>query len=436
MAEFGNYRSLVAGIENYIPLESGEYVKAINLDNAATTPPFKKVLEEIIKFSPYYSSIHRGNGYKSELSSYIYDDSRNIVKGFVNAPSEDTVIYVKNTTEAINKLSNRLWDGKDSVILSTDMEHHSNDLPWRKNFKVYYIGLDEYGGISIKSLEDNLKKYKGKIKLVTVTGASNVTGIKNPIHYIAEIVHKYNSVLLVDGAQLVPHCPINMKATGVNKKDYIDYLAFSAHKMYAPFGIGVLIGPRRTFEQGMPDCVGGGTVKLVTHNYIKWEDPPEKEEGGTPNLFGIVALTSAIKTLKLIGMDRVCSGENFLTKYTLDMLNEIPGTRIYGNVKSENKVGIISFLIKDIPYNVIGRALAYEGGISVRTGCFCAQPYIQKLFNISDEEIKKIVKGKTLRPGLVRISLGLYNLPKEIDKTFYILKKIATNKDYYISKYK
>ncbi|HEY5561645.1 MAG TPA: aminotransferase class V-fold PLP-dependent enzyme [Clostridiaceae bacterium] len=436
MSEFNYYRSLVAGSESYIPLKNGKYVKAINLDNAATTPPFHSVLDEIIKFSPFYSSIHRGYGYKSELSSYIYDTSRYIVKDFVGASSTDTVIYVKNTTEAINKLSNRLCYERDSVVLSTDMEHHSNDLPWRKNFKVDYIELDQFGGLSLKSLEEKLRKYKDKIKLVTVTGASNVTGIINPIHYIAEIVHKHNIKLLVDGAQLVPHCPISMKSTAKDKNDCIDYLVFSAHKMYAPFGIGVLIGPKSTFDYGNPDCVGGGTVKLVTHNFIEWDDPPAKEEGGSPNIIGVVALVASIKTLNQISMDKVYSQESYLTEYTLEMLKSLPEARIYGDTTLNNRLGIISFDLKDIPHQVVGRALACEGGISVRTGCFCAQPYIQKLLNISNTEIMKYINKSSSRPGLVRISHGIYNIPQEIDRTYELLKKIIKNKAYYLDKFK
>jgi len=178
------FRNLVVGVDTNIPLSDKTYTTAINFDNAATTPPFNYVMEEIIKFSPWYSSIHRGAGYKSQVSSRLYDDARNIIAEFIGADTENhSIIFVKNTTEAINKLSNKLLPlYKDGIILSTCMEHHSNDLPWRNKYKVDYVSIDKYGRLSIDDLKSKLIKYNGKVKLVTVTGASNVTGCINPIH--------------------------------------------------------------------------------------------------------------------------------------------------------------------------------------------------------------------------------------------------------------
>ena len=310
-----NYRHLVVGADTKVPLYNGQLTTAINFDNAASTPPLVSVMEEIVKFSSMYSSIHRGTGYKSQLSSQFFEEARSIVMKFVNAnPHQDTVIFVKNTTEAINKLSYRLWDGKKkSVILSTCMEHHSNDLPWRNKFQVDYVQTDRFGKLSLEDLESKLIKHKGNVKLVTVTGASNVTGYVNPIHKIAELAHHYRAKILVDGAQLVPHQAMNMKPT--NPLQHIDYLAFSAHKMYAPFGIGVLIGPKETFKQGISEMVGGGTAEIVTHDWVLWETPPHKEEAGSPNVMGVVALVAAIKTLTALGMGNIDQYENQLTNY-------------------------------------------------------------------------------------------------------------------------
>ena len=427
------YRNLIYGVDTLVPIKNGMLVKAINFDNAATTPPLVPVIKEIVDFAPWYSSVHRGTGYKSKLSSYLFEESRKDVLNFVNGdPEKSVVIYVKNSTEAINMLSYTLCDGvKKCVVLSTSMEHHSNDLPWREKFNIDYIELDCNGKASIDDLEYKLKKYNGSVKLVTVAGASNVTGHKNPIHKIAEIAHKYNAQICVDGAQLVPHSPINMRPE--NPAQHIDYIVFSAHKMYAPFGAGVLIGPKKTFEKGSPAFSGGGTVRIVTHKKVLWEDPPSKEEAGTPNLMGVFALTRAIKTINMIGIENIERYEQNLTEYALEKLKSIPEIKLYGNTKNANeKVGIIPFNIEGIYHRVVAEILSDEAGIAVRNGCFCAEPYVQKLLNIGQKEIDKHIKNPTMpRPGMVRISFGFYNSFEEIDTLIQTLTWICQNKDLY-----
>ena len=290
------YRNLIVGVDEKVPICNGSYITSINFDNAATTPPFITVMDEINNFSPWYSSIHRGTGYKSEFSSNTYENCRKIVLQFVNADlEEDTAIFVKNTTEAINLLCCSLWDNdKDLTILTTKMEHHSNDLPWRNRFKVIYAEVDRFGRLKLEDLEDKLKKNKN-IKLVSITGASNVTGCINPIHKIAKLAHSYGAKILVDGAQLIPHKPFSMK--GDNEDEKIDFSAFSAHKMYAPFGTGVLIGPKEVFQYNEPHYRGGGTVKIVTDDYVMWDNAPNRFEAGTPNIIGAVALAEQYKKL-------------------------------------------------------------------------------------------------------------------------------------------
>lgn len=431
------YRHLIVGVDTQVPLANGTYVPYVNFDNAATTPPFVSVLEEIIKFSPWYSSINRGKGYKSYISSNVYENSRKVILDFVNADTEyNTVIYVKNTTEGINKLAYRLCEKNNQcTVLSTNMEHHSNDLPWRGKYNLDYIELNEDGRLSLEDLEQKLIKYNGCVKLVTVSGASNVTGFVNPIYEVAKLAHKYKAKILVDGAQLVPHVAVDMKPT--NSPEHIDFLVFSGHKMYAPFGIGVLIGPKDAFKVGEPDYTGGGTVDLVTHKYISWKEPPSKEEAGTPNVMGVVALVTAIKTLNKIGMKNLENYENRLTQHTLSKLKNIKDIEIYGRLDDyTNRVGIIPFNIKDLHHNQVAEILSYEAGIAVRTGCFCAQPYVQKLLKISDEEVSNYISSpKPQRPGMVRISLGLYNGLDEIDYLINVLEHITRNKQYYINKY-
>ncbi len=435
---FYGFKELVVGTDTKIPLKNKKYITAINFDNAATTPPFKHVLDELVKFSPWYSSIHRGAGYKSQLSSNLYDNARNIIAKFVGSDIEyNSIIFVKNTTEALNKLSNKLLPlYKDDIILSSFMEHHSNDLPWRNKYTMDYISIDKYGRLSMHDLKNKLEKYDGKVKLVTVTGASNVTGYINPIHEIAELVHSYGAQILVDGAQLVPHAPIDMKP--LNDPGHIDYLTFSGHKMYAPFGSGVLIGPKNVFKESPPDYSGGGTVRIVTPDTVTWLDPPEREEAGTPNVIGVLTITWAIEVLNKIGMNAVDNYEKMLTRHALDSLQNIPFIELYNNsADTENRVSIIPFNIKGLHHEISANALSNEFGIAVRNGCFCAQPYVQKLLNISPEDTKNHIEDPTLPlPGVVRLSFGIYNTIEEINILVKALYQISSNRKFYYEKYK
>jgi selenocysteine lyase/cysteine desulfurase len=433
-----NLRKLVVGADTKVPTLSGEFVTAVNFDNAATTPPLYKVMQELGEFAPWYSSIHRGAGHKSMFCSDVYEEGRNVIRRFVGADAErDDVIYTKNTTEAINLLSYALLqdNSQGEVVLSTCMEHLANDLPWRDKFKVDYVCVDDCGRLSLTDLEDKIKKYQGKIKLVSVTGASNVTGYVNPIYQIAQLVHKYGAKLLVDGAQLVPHFPMDMKS--YESQEHIDYLVFSAHKMYAPFGIGVLIAPKETFKGKEPIYKGGGAVSLVSHKFVEWDAAPYKEEAGTSNAMGVVALIAAIKQLEQIGMQAVYEHEKALFDYMFSKLETIEGLEIYRcAAKGEERIGIISFILPEIHHAQLAKMLAYEAGIAVRSGLFCAHPYVEKLLGLTEKDISFYQKHPELPfPGLVRVSLGMYNNTGEIDIFIKTLKIIARELEKYKQKY-
>lgn len=437
MAGHINFRQLVVGANTKVPTLSGKFVTAINFDNAATTPPLFAVMQEIAEFAPWYSSIHRGAGHKSMFSSDVFEEARSVIRRFVGADERrDVVVYTKNTTEAINVLSYALLqEGGQEVVLSTCMEHLANDLPWRGKFKVDYIGVDECGRLSLEDLEQKLKKYQGNLKLVSVTGASNVTGYVNPIYNIARLVHKYGAKLLVDGAQLVPHFPVNMKS--YESEEHIDYLVFSAHKMYAPFGIGVLISPKATFAGKEPIYKGGGAVSLVSHEFVEWDTTPYKEEAGTSNAMGVVALVAAIKKLEELGMKAVYEHEKSLFDYMFSKLQAIDGLEVYRcAAKGEERIGIISFVLQGIHHAQLAKMLAYEAGIAVRSGLFCAHPYVEELLGITAKELSYYRKHPELPfPGLVRVSLGMYNNCEEIDIFIKMLRMIAGDCQKYKEKY-
>lgn len=431
------YRSLVAGVDTRIPLDNGSYTTAINFDNAATTPPFLSVVKDVDSFIPWYSSVHRGKGYKSVLSTNLYEEGRQTVKDFVKADHDnDTVVYTKNTTEAINILACTLSqqkNGKD-VVLSTWMEHAANDLPWRDKFNVDYIETDGFGRLSMDNLEDKLKKYKNRVKIVTVTGASNVTGYINDVYTIAALAHRYGAEIHVDGAQLVPHLPVDMKPFGTDS--HIDYLSFSAHKMYAPYGSGSLIGPKSTFEIGLPYCQGGSAISLVTHKKIWWEEPPHKAEASTPNLLGIVALISSIKTLTSLGMDNIFKHERSLLYYAYEKMKRIPGITFYSYPEVQESIGVIPFNMEGVHHSLMSAILSYEAGIAARNGFFCAHPYCERLLGYSAQDMEDMMRDpKSIFPGIVRASFGIYNGFNEIDRFIAFLNQVALNKKYYVDKY-
>lgn len=423
-------RNRIVGLDTLIPLGDKEVIP-INFDNAATTPPFKSVMKAIELFAPWYSSIHRGAGYKSIFSSRFYEHARNNIADFAGAtPDLDTVLFMKNTTEAINVVANSIKQyDSNAVILSTFMEHHSNDLPWRNQYDLDYIDVEPNGTLCFSSLEQLLIKYGNRVKLITVTAASNVTGYINDVDRIAEMAHEYGAKILVDGAQLIPHHPFSMKDHALN--EHIDFLVFSAHKMYAPFGCGVLIGPTNFFANVTPFIKGGGTVKVVTPTKVLYDCPPNRHEGGTPNIMGVVALDAAIKELMDIGLEKIKNYENQLLTYAFEALIQLPFINLTTTDQYLNQqISVLSFNVDDIPHETVAHYLSINHGIAVRNGCFCAQPYVQKLLDVSAPTINShLTYPFAPHPGLVRISFGMYNTTEEIDKLIIALKDLYAHKD-------
>lgn len=424
------FRRQIVGLDKKVPLLDGSLRKYINLDNAASTPCLKPVLDKVNDFLDWYSSIHRGSGFKSLLSSEVYDLAHQMVGDFVGADlRSNTVVFTKNASEALNKLANRFPFGDDPIVLTSLMEHHSNDLPWRKRAKVIYGEVDKYGALDLDDLEKKLKKHKGRIQLLALTGVSNVTGYVNPFHQIASLAHRYDAKIIIDAAQFMSHRPLDVKAD--DDPEHIDYLVFSAHKMYAPFGTGVLIGPKSTFQQGDPEHVGGGTVELVTLDEVQWTGLPDKEEVGSPNVVGAVALAEAIKILKEIGMDAIASHEKKLTQYAIKNLRSIKDVIIYGNQDyDEDRLGVIPFNLSGFHHGLVSTILSYEEGIGVRHGCFCAHPYVDRLLGTTEEESRRLReeikrRNKANLPGAVRISFGFYNTEEETDQLIEALEKIS-----------
>jgi cysteine desulfurase/selenocysteine lyase len=431
----GDLRQEIVGIDQLVPLLDGTSRPYVYLDNAASTPTFRAVQAKVNEFLPWYSSIHRGTGFKSLVASEAYDTAREIVAEFVGAdPTTDVVVFGKNTTEAVNKLANRFSFQPEDVILATLMEHHSNDLPWRGRCRLEYVEVRTDGTLDWEDYEQKLIRWKGKIRLVATTGAANVTGVLPPIYQMARLAHEHGAMILVDAAQLAPHRRIVMGTPGSPER--LDFVALSAHKIYAPFGTGALIGSKAFFADGPPDTRGGGTIEIVSLNEVYWADPPDRDEAGSPNVVGAVALAASLSILKRVGMEVLAKHEATLTRYALERMGKIPGLRIFGcsdPLLAEDRLGVIAFQLKGVPHAKVAAVLGYEGGIGVRSGCFCAHPYVLRLLGVKPAEYERfkqrvLAHDRSTLPGLVRASFGCYNNIEDVDRLLDWLDRIRLGK--------
>jgi len=422
----------IAGRDIHVPTLDGKLRRYVNLDNAASTPPLIVVRDAVHQFADWYSSVHRGSGFKSQLSTHVLESARSAVADFVGAdPDRHVVVFTKHTTEAINKMASDLADSRP-IVFTTIMEHHANMLPWRVYAsELRFIQIDPDGCLDQEDLERQLRNAPtDRPRLVAVAGAYNVTGFTPPLHDLARLAHRYGARIFVDGAQLVPHRRVQMRGNG--EDDALDFLAFSSHKLYAPYGAGALIAPRDAFSD-TPDQLGGGIVDLVTLDRVIWAGIPEREEAGSPNVFGVVALAASIRRLLELGMDDISHHEQALTAYALQRLSALPGVHVLGPLDASRRVGVLAFTIDGLPDSLVAAVLSYEWAIGLRAGCFCAHPGMSHLLRISADQASDfhaqiIAHVRYKLPGAVRASFGLYNSPAELDYLFKALRAILNRK--------
>ena len=427
-------RSMIYGLDAFVQHGNGRMAPMINLDNAATTPPFKAVSDEIMKQLLFYGSVGRGTGQKSRHTSVVYNEGRDVVLDFVGARDDKyTVFYAANTTDGINKLASALTNSvdkhgcpidEDILVVSTRMEHHANDLPWRERAHTVYAEVDEAGRLILDDFERILKqdKYKYMTKYVTVTAASNVTGYVNDVHEIARIAHKYNAKIIVDGAQIVSHRKFSMLGRKGKDED-IDFFVFSAHKMYSPFGGGAVVGLKSVLNERMPQYYGGGMVATVNDDSVIYAGEPDLYEAGSPNVPGVVGMIKAIEILKGIGFDYIANYEQKLLRKVLSELSKINNVILYGDCeKIEDRVGVFVFNINGRKPEDVANELALRAGIAVRHAAFCAHPYVRRL-----ERLTKNRFGSFCDPpqGMVRCSFGIYTTEEEVDILIQTVKEIA-----------
>ncbi len=408
-------RPFLVGENQMVPLVSGSSCRYVNLDYAASTPPLASVAHAVDAFLPWYSSVHRGAGFRSQVSTAAYESARRAVHTFFHADVAAEVVFTRNTTDAVNLLASSLPDR--TAVLAFATEHHANMLPWRRGHaEVHYLPVPSSPGDVLLLLEDRLKALANRHRLVAVTGASNVTGEVWPVRQIVDLVHRYDARVLVDAAQLAPHVPIDMQELGV------DYLAMSGHKMYAPFGAGVLVGRSDWLGNAPPFLFGGGAVDFVTLDDVLWTSLPDRQEAGSPNVVGAVALGAACDTLSCYGMHRVAAEEIELANYARMELSKIPGITHYALWPDADvaRLGIITFNLATYWHSLLAAILSAEFGVGVRHGCFCAHPFMVKLIGVNDARADRIhadiASGHKDRiPGAVRMSIGLGTTRADID---------------------
>ncbi|MDW0223144.1 MAG: cysteine desulfurase [Nitrososphaeraceae archaeon] len=378
----------------------------VYLDNASTTQKPYSVINSITDFySNYNSNIHRAVYQLAEEATELYEQSRKKIANFINVRPEE-IIFTRNTTESINLIAHS-WARsnlkKDDVIAITEIEHHSNIVPWQIlcqeiGTRLDYVGIDESGFLDVEYLIELISSRK--IKLVSISHMSNVLGTIVPIERIIKTAHQYDIPVIVDGAQSVPHMPVDAKNLDC------DFLVFSAHKMLGPTGVGVLYAKKEFLEKMKPFMGGGDMIKEVFKFHTNYNEVPYKFEAGTPNIADVVGFGAAVDYLEKIGMENIRKHEIYLTEYALESMQSLKYITIYGPMDSKFRGGVISFNIADIhPHDLA--TIMNDHGIAIRSGHHCAQVLMQRL------DV----------PATSRVSFYIYNTKEEIDKFVNAIKE-------------
>lgn len=377
----------------------------VYLDNAATSQKPRRVIQALVNYyEGYNANIHRGIHTLAEKATRAFEETRETAKAFINAKSTEEIIFVRGVTEAINLVASsygRNFIGEGDEIIISELEHHSNIVPWQfvceeKKAILKTIKVNDKGELM---MDDFRKKLSPRTKLVSVNHASNSLGTINPVKEIIDLAHKQGAVVLIDGAQAGAHLEIDVQQLDC------DFYCFSAHKMYGPTGTGILYGKKELLEKMPPYMGGGEMIKEVTFEKTTYNDLPYKFEAGTPNIADVVAFRHAMDFIQELGRENIAAHEQMLLKYATEKVATLPSVRIYG--QAAEKVGVLSFSVAGLHHFDIGQMLDARG-IAVRTGHHCTEP-LMKCFNIE---------------GTVRASFAVYNTKAEIDELVEALTRV------------
>ncbi|WP_433263699.1 aminotransferase class V-fold PLP-dependent enzyme [Actinosynnema sp. CS-041913] len=364
----------VVGAALRVPLVTGERVEYANLDHAASAPCLEQVRDAVNELLPWYASVHRGAGFASRVSTRVYEQARDSVRRFLGARPSDTVVFTRNTTDSLNLLARSL-PRRTSVVLF-DTEHHAALLPWRGP-NVRRLRTPATPAAAVLELDRALRATPEGPRLVVVTGASNVTGEVWPVAELAAVARRHGARIALDAAQLAPHRPVDLRALDV------DYAVLSGHKVYAPFGAGVLVGRADWLQAADPYLVGGGATARVTDHGdrlgVAWSAVPERHEAGSPNVVGVHALAVACDVLGRHWEQTVAHERELLSRLRAGLAT-VPGVRelaLFGS--AHDRVGVVSFVVGGQDAGFLAAALSAEHGIGVRDGAFCAHVAVHRL---------------------------------------------------------
>ncbi|MQY06506.1 aminotransferase class V-fold PLP-dependent enzyme [Actinomadura macrotermitis] len=402
----------IIGADAVVPLNDGGSTTYANFDYAASAPCLEAVHEAVTRALPYYSSVHRGAGYASQVTTAAYEKARETVRGFLGAERRASVVFTRNTTDAMNLLAHAVPAGTTVVVFET--EHHATLLPWKRAVR---LPAPASPVEAIAAAGRALAAAPAGPRLLVVTAASNVTGELWPIRELAEVARRHGARIAVDAAQHVPHRPLDMTELG------LDYVAFSGHKLYAPFGAGVLAGRADWLRAAPPYLKGGGASAAVTEggDATRWQaDPEARHEAGTPNVLGVIALAAACETLAATGWDALVAHEERLLDRLRTGLAHISGVReltLWGD--RNPRVGIVSFVVDGWNARDVALTLSGEYGIGVRDGKFCAHPFVRHLL---EEGGAGCADGQG---SAVRASFGIGSDERDVDRLLAALTRLT-----------
>lgn len=445
-------RLAAIGLDAEYELATGEKTRRIYLDSTATTLRLGAVQDALDRYQPFYSNTHSVVHFGAKLSTREYGWAHDMVLEFVRAdPATYMAFFVGcGATAGINRVARTLREKRPErdVVVTSIMEHHSNDLPHRKHFpEVVHVPAEmaksSMGRVNLKRLRQAMEAHGARVNYIAITGVSNVTGIINPIHEIAALAHAHGALVVVDAAAMAAHRPIRVSGHDDRAHD-LDVLVFSGHKVYAPGSPGVVVARQDLFAGLEPQEVGGGMVDDVYINrYSIMEQFPEREEAGTPNICGAIGLAASLYALERVGMRTIAERECEIVEYCLDRLSRIENVIIYGepDCRTCERAGAVSFNIRSVEHGLTAAALNDYFNISVRNECFCAHPYVREMItevlaeeedDLTDDELENLAD---LHRGMVRASFGIYSTREDVDALTRAVTEIAGNPSFYEQNY-
>ncbi|MGW2480632.1 aminotransferase class V-fold PLP-dependent enzyme [Streptomyces sp. NPDC001571] len=419
----------VLGRDVTVPLVTGGEVTYAALDYAASAPALQRVWDDVAAYAPYYGSVHRGAGYLSQLSTDLFENSRETVAEFLDCRPGDQIVFTRSTTDSLNLLAQVL--PADCQVFVFETEHHASLLPWR-DARVTYLNAPRTPQQAVETLERALAdRDPYGPALVCVTGASNVTGELWPVKELAAAAHAHGARIVLDAAQLAPHHPVSVRDLDV------DWIAFSGHKLYAPFGSGVLAGRADWLQESEPYLAGGGASKKVARRSdggvdVEWHTTAARHEAGSPNVIGVYSIASACKALTEAGFDALVERERHLIAKVREGLAEVPAVRVLSLFGDDApRVGVISFVVDGWNSSHFAAALSAEYGIGVRDGLFCAHPLVRTLLG-SDPQDPGECGAPEAEPGerslnAIRVSFGAGTPDEHVDRFVRAVRELVSD---------